>query len=145
MRMRILGAGSAFLVLACVFAARADDTTWDWRLAGVIAGPGVGRALFARDGETRSVAQGGSIDGWTLVAVRGDGVTLEAGQGRRNLLVRAPVPAVSTDAPATSGVSAASTVASAARAQQQDQAVAERALAIATRMMTETGPPPTSR
>jgi hypothetical protein len=132
MHARVFGLGWMLLCLAVARPAVADDAAWNWRLAGVIVGPGVSRALFARDGETSSVAEGRRIDGWTLAAVRPDGVTLAGPAGTRILSVQAPEAAAGV---ALRAGPTAPTVAAAARAQQQDQAAAERALAVATRQM----------
>ncbi len=127
------------LVLAVVPAIAGDATTWRWRLAGVIVGPGVARALFARDGETQSVAAGRQIDGWTVTAIRPDGVTIEGPAGERVLRPEAATPAAAIDGNARQPAPAAPTVATAARAQRQDQAAAEAALAAATRQMMQAG------
>jgi hypothetical protein len=46
-----------------------DVAGWHWRLTGTVVGPEIREAVFARDNETRSIEEGGEIDGWTLSAV----------------------------------------------------------------------------
>lgn len=126
------------VLMSAIVPAIADEATaWNWRLAGVIVGPGVARALFARDGETQSVVAGRQIDGWTLTAIRPDGVTLDSPAGERVLHPEAS--AAGADAVVRQPSPAAPTVATAARVQRQDQAAAEAVLSDATRQMMQAG------
>jgi hypothetical protein len=74
-------AGAPILAADDEFAAQRSDaatTTWDWRLTGTILAPNLRMALFAQPGKTRAVQEGKVIDGWMVVSVRKDGVTLSA-------------------------------------------------------------------
>jgi hypothetical protein len=63
----------------------APPPEWNWRLAGLMVGPDRREALFARGSDKRVVPEGEAIDGWTLAAVRPNGVTLAGRGGERTL------------------------------------------------------------
>ena len=63
---------------------------WNWRLAGVVVSPDKRQALFMRAGESGTlerltVEAGQQIDGWTLVEIRPDGVTLKTRDREQSL------------------------------------------------------------
>lgn len=49
---------------------------WSWRLAGTMIASDRREALFVRQGDRLAAGEGQQIDGWTLSAIRPDGVTL---------------------------------------------------------------------
>ncbi|HEV2677881.1 MAG TPA: hypothetical protein VGV37_25340 [Aliidongia sp.] len=124
------------LASASAGANEAVGIAWDWRLAGVIVGPGVSVALFARDRETQRVEAGRQIDGWTVTTIRTDGVTITSAAGERVLHPQAPETAVG---PSLALPPTAVAPRDAARAQRHDEAAAEAILSDATRQMMRQG------
>ncbi len=63
----------------------ASAPLWHWRLAGTLLGAGHRQAVFAQTNETRAVAEGQAIDGWTVLEVHQGGVTLVSRGNKRAL------------------------------------------------------------
>jgi hypothetical protein len=111
---------------------------WQWRLAGVIAGPGLSEAMFAHAGETRTLREGQQIDGWTMVAVRPHGVTLKGAGGEKILSPEGLSPdeeAAAASVRAEQNAQVAAMVSADSLKQQREQQAAEAALAEATKQM----------
>jgi hypothetical protein len=116
---------------------------WRWHLTGIVIGPHVQEALFGTENETRVVALGAQLDGWTLTAIRPGGVTLRRQSEEKRLGADEWLP---DDVRAADSLRRlqqfeARTAASAALEQQRDdQANAESALTQATEAMRQAKP-----
>ncbi len=112
---------------------------WQWRLTGVVIGPGLSEALFTHAGETRTAKEGQQIDGWTVAAIRPHGVTLKNAGAEKNLSPEGFSPeeaAAAARALAEQAAQADAIVSAASLQQQRDQQVAEAVLIEATKQMT---------
>ncbi len=63
------------------------DAAWGWRLTGLVIGPGLREAMLAKEGETRAVLEGETVDGWTVTLIGRGEVTVQAGGKARVLKV----------------------------------------------------------
>jgi len=112
---------------------------WHRRLTGIIISPELRTAVFALEGDTRSVAEGQQIEGWVVTAIRPDGVTIEAAGETRLLTLEAAAPGKAQAKPgpdATQHAQKARSVSEALLKQKSEQAAAESALVAATAKMT---------
>jgi len=112
---------------------------WHRRLTGIVISPELRVAVFALDGDTRSVAEGQQIEGWVVTAIRPDGVSIEAAGETRLLALEASAPGKAQAKPgpdATQHAQKARSVSEALLKQKSEQAAAESALVAATAKMT---------